>query len=163
MLTSKMHAIWNPRHFIIVIYTKAKGTNPRQFEKRHPTLSTSSQNTSLLLGPPYADVEGVLVDEVEDTEVPDLDPVVAGEVAPPGLHACLVACQRQLHGPRSPARVLEYHQPLRRDAIHDAELLPDVLHEAQAKTNTISSCCSECCKELPSWRRKGGCRCSQTP
>lgn len=138
VVTSKMHAVWNPRHFIIIIIiTKAKGTNPRQYGKKtHPTQSTSSQNTLLLLGPPYADVEGVLVDEVEDTEVPDLDPMVAGEVAPPSLHACLVARQRQLHGPRPPARVLEYHQPVRRDAVHDAELLPDVLHEAQAKTNT---------------------------
>ena len=64
---------------------------------------------------------------MEDAEVPDLDPMVAGEVAPTRLHAHLVAHQRELHGPRPPSRVLEYHQTIRRDAVRIAELLPDVL------------------------------------
>jgi hypothetical protein len=53
--------------------------------------------------------------------------MVAGEVAPTRFHAHLVAHQRELHRPRPPSRVFEYHQTTRGDAVCIAELLPNVL------------------------------------
>jgi hypothetical protein len=78
----------------IIHFYQSKGTSSRKKKEQE-----SNTGTNTLWCPFYADVKGVLIDEMEEADVSDLDPMVAGEVAPTCFHAHLVAHQRELHRP----------------------------------------------------------------
>jgi hypothetical protein len=78
----------------LFFFTKIK----EQVQEKKKEQESNTRNNTLRC-PFYADVKGVLIDEMEEADVSDLDPMVAGEVAPTCFHAHLVAHQRELHRP----------------------------------------------------------------